>query len=114
MQCYIRPELLYIQQVGNHADCQSVRARIENVRDKTGKYPDRLPETMDRWGHLLSYEKLADGYLLVSYGRDGKPDGSNYRSLRSQGDHPSGYSICGQWDADEVVSDKGWHRLCGK
>jgi hypothetical protein len=113
----LRPRLLTLHQVGNHATCQGVQHWIENERERTGKLPIALPasESLDAWGHALHYQRLRpDGYLLVSFGRDGKPDGSDYLALRNLGDHPPGYSICGKYDADEVMSDKGWHRICGK
>jgi len=108
--------LLQMHQVRNHALCQGVQGWIEGERERTGGYPSSLPtsESVDAWGHPLRYQKLADGYLLVSFGRDGKPDGSDYLALRALGDHPAGHDICGAYDADEVMSDNGWHRLCGK
>jgi hypothetical protein len=111
----VRPRLLVMRQIANHADCQGWDAWIKGFRQEHGSYPTELPSrAIDRWSHPLHYKRMADGYLLISFGRDGKPDGSDYLALRNLGDHPSGYRICGQYDADEVMSDRGWHRVCGK
>ena len=104
-----------MQQVANHASCQHWDSWIKDYRQEHGDYPATLPpQAVDRWGYPLRYNRLTDGYLLISFGRDGKPDGSDYLALRNLGDHPPGYRICGQMDADEVMSDRGWHRVCGK
>lgn len=119
----LRPRLLTGRQVRNHAQCQVVEARLRQAFESNGRYPITLAEvgrshgedhSIDSWGHSLFYQSDGSTFLLVSYGRDGRPDGSDYLALREQGDHPGGYNTCGNFDADEVMSDLGWHRLCGK
>jgi hypothetical protein len=113
---YLRPALIFLHQVQNHVRCTAAEYWVKQQHTQTGSYPNVLrPDLVtDAWGHPIQYTRLPDGYLIVSFGRDGKPDGSDYLALRSAGDHPAGDSICGHPDADEVLSDKGWHRLCGK
>jgi len=121
----LRPRLLTGRQIRNHADCQAVDAYLRQYFESNRRYPAQLADALrphprgldlltDTWGHPLLYESDGTMFLLVSYGRDGRPDGSDYRVLRALGDLPNGWNICGNYDADEVMSDLGWHRLCGK
>lgn len=121
----VRPRLLGARQVYNHARCQGIDACVRQYFETAGRFPLTLGEAvpqalragdqvLDGWGHEFLYKSDGKTFLLVSYGRDGKSDGSDYLALRASGNHPPGDSICGQYDADEVMSDVGWHRLCGK
>lgn len=55
-----------------------VAARLVQIRQKTGKFPESLPEmgedTRDPFGEALRYRKTATGFLLYSMGQDRKDD----------------------------------------
>lgn len=78
---------------------------------------DAIPSTeknktlKNAWGFPVHYESDGKYYILVSYGRDGKPDGLDCAKLRIT---PGFTKICGEWDSDQVFSDLGQHRICGK
>jgi hypothetical protein len=120
---FLRPRLLLGRQVHNHAVCQTVVAHLDSYFDTHGSYPSDLSllpamqqhersALLDGWGHEFLYTSDGERFVLVSYGRDGKPDERDYYAI---GDLPtSSTSICGEFDADEVASDAGYHRLCGK
>lgn len=56
---------------------------------------------------------LSDGrsFLLVAFGRDGLPDGTNYWAVL-QRENP--VLSCRGLNSDQFVSDRGSHRRCGK
>ena len=115
----LRPRLLVLRQVANHAACQAEEGRIRDYWQRFGVFPTTLEvagtgEPLDAWGHRFHYESRGSSFILVSYGKDGQPDGGDYWRLREAGDHPRGWNICGHFNEDEVMSDKGWHRICGK
>lgn len=87
---------------------------MRELRRQAMETPDvpRLCKTgKDRWGNAIHYESKGDRYVLVSFGRDGKPDGVDYWRLREQNTYRR---VCGDLDADYVVSDRGSHQGCGK
>ena len=94
---------------------------VEYAAANGGAYPEQLEvvyrpeegfEGLDGWGNPILY--LSDGsyYVLVSCGRDGKPDGLNYVALRNEPrlENPN----CEDLDLDQVLTDQGWYRACGK
>ena len=120
-----RPFMLEGRQIANHARCQTLDAYLREYFQAHGQYPPALADALpserlnrdaliDNWGNALVYRSDGHAFLLVSYGRDGEPDGTDHAALRDLGDHPADWDICGKYDADEVMSDRGWHRLCGK
>jgi hypothetical protein len=57
----------------------------------------------------------------VSPGRDGKPDREGYEDLLASAPAPADQpgregprDICGFFDADEVLTDRGWVAACGE
>ena len=72
----------------------------------TGK---TLPQ--DGWSHDFHYEHHKGAFILVSYGSDGKPDGSDYWMLREQGIVKD---LVDNFKCDLVTSDRGWHRVGGE
>jgi hypothetical protein len=69
---------------------QAIMTAIENNAARTNKYPDAasiddlqrqlgqpLPK-VDAWCHPFAVAARASGYLIVSFGLDGKPDGKPY------------------------------------
>lgn len=79
-------------------------------------HPTRVPGGIargipprDAWDHPLRYFSDGQIFLLVSVGRDGKPETEDYHELREA---DSSHEVCGDPDADLVVSDVGWHQRC--
>ena len=61
------------------------------------------------------YEARGAEFVLVSLGRDGLPDGTDYWELRSSGiTTRESDAVCGDYDADQVFSDLDEHIVCGK
>jgi len=119
----LRPVILETRQVRNHGFAQHLAALVSQYSQSHGQLPKHLGElggdlaatlAKDAWGNLFHFESRGEAFVLVSYGRDWRPDGTDYWALREQGDHPSGWRICGDFDRDEVVSDVGYLRICGK
>ena len=122
----IRPMVLGFTQVQNLSLMHNYVWHLEEYKRAHGSYPERLGEAtrerpvfgrpieigQDLWNHPLSYRKQGAGFLLVSFGRDGKPDGTDYEALRSS--QTQDETPCRNPDADQIVSEKGWHRSCGK
>lgn len=96
---------------------------LASYREVEGAYPEDLAAALDRssppegvsgvdaWGRALHYRRVGEGFVLVSLGRDGEPDGPDYRIDRDAGAH---VRTCGDWSADQVLSETGFHRSCGK
>jgi hypothetical protein len=119
----VRPFLSRGKQIGNVVFFRFCSVELDRHYEAHGEYPLDLSELLhgeswfdgkDRWGHPLLY--LSDGtmYILVSTGRDGQPDGINYLAARME-EPPDGPSRkCSTFDADQILSDRGWYRGCGK
>jgi hypothetical protein len=120
--------LSVMKQHANAVNARLSESAISSYRAEHGRLPATLVEAeyrkdrrvqFDEYGRAYLYEKQGEAFILVSYGRDGKPDGTDYWSLREQPmpEHPNfevgQYSICGHFDADMVISDRGVHRACG-
>lgn len=69
------------------------------------------PLGKDHWGNPIHYESRGHAYVLVSLGRDGHSDGLDAWDLREA---DVKQRICGDVDADQVRSDRGFHRACFK
>jgi hypothetical protein len=122
----IRPALLAVTQIDNLGLMRQYSRAIIDYRARSGQYPKALGDVMqkqpvvgraipigeDMWGHPISYSELEDGFLLVSFGQDGRPDGTTYRELRLKGGQDEG--PCRDPNADQIFSDRGEHRTCGK
>jgi hypothetical protein len=98
---------------------------LEKHHEWAGTYPLNLVDSLDpgripggvakglplrdAWDHPLRYFSDGKIFLLVSVGRDGKPDDIEYHDLRQEG---VATDVCHQPEADIVVSDLGWHVAC--
>jgi len=115
---------LYNIQVNNLEQSKFLYHELTKFKTAHGTYPFYLNDLpvdrgqrargavpVDYWGHPLYFEARNDSFILISFGRDGKPDGLDYWSLREKGED---VSICHDWDADQVMSDRWFHRECGK
>ena len=124
--CYafvIRPFNLHGRQITDLVLCRDYVQFIVEYHEAHGQYPPTLLAAVqhDRfeqfgslrnaWGHPLEYQSDGSTFLLVSLGRDGKRDGSDYSALRA---NKAWAKVCGDWNADQVFSDQGEHRICGK
>ena len=100
---------------------------IDDFKRRYGAYPATLQQAvrgehrLDAWGRPFSYATKGGGFLLVSYGRDGAPDPEVWDPWRARNPalttHEAPkyvWTICGRPDADQIMSDFGEHRICGK
>ena len=119
----VRPFNLRGRQVADMVRCREFVRLLDAYHDTHKKYPWKLLDAVpaedlgrfgaldDAWGHPLDYRSDGTMYLLISLGRDGRPDGLDFSALRA---HKTWEKVCGRWDADQVFSDLGEHRICGK
>jgi len=123
----VRPIQLGMKQVGNLVHMRGYVAALDDFREAHGRYPQTLKEAsadtklpqgerfvggLDLWGHPVLYRSDGSTYLLVSFGRDGQPDGSDYAAMRAVGRLDN--SPCGNPDADIIFTESGELRTCGK
>ena len=103
-----------------------VRAAILEYQRDTGELPvslDRVETRIaaplrsrwagirDRWGREFVYASRNSSFVLVARGADGQLDTADPWLYRTSSDP---LRVCGELDRDQVVSDSGWHRYCGK
>jgi hypothetical protein len=110
------------QQVRTLADMNYLAHFLVDYRKNHGTFPKRLRTALpqeriptllsDGFGFALYYETKPDAFILVSFGARGKPDGIDYWALRNSPEPMK--SVAGNFSADQVLSDKGWHREAGK
>jgi hypothetical protein len=61
------------------------------------------------------YQSRGTAFILVSFGRDNKPDGIDYWKMREINEQDSEKRLtCYHPNADQVISDLGIHRACFK
>ena len=123
----VRPAKLATTQIANVSLMRGYVESVTSYKQRHGEYPEALTAALrerpavgppatangtDLWGHPVLYRRDRDGFLLVSLGRDGKPDGTDYASLR--GAVKASEKPCRNPDADQVFSDRGDLRACGK
>jgi len=116
---WLWPILMRGKQAGTLWDLQRIEEKLKKVQIETGRYPldlSRITTDLgmptDRWGRPWVYLSDGEMFVLVSLGTDGRPDGTNYLGMRAE-DGPV-ENFCPDVNADQVVSDLGWHRRCGK
>ncbi len=120
---WVRPFWSRVRQIENAANFQTFRAALEHYYDENGKYPTRVEDALrefswfsgrDSWRNPVFY--ISDGkiYILVSLGRDGLPDGTNYLQARQEPRLLDSERTCVDFDTDQILTDKGWVRACGK
>lgn len=108
---------------------RKISPAIERFQISRGRLPSSLAElsasspdleqlAKDAYDEPLHYVARDEAFVLVSYGRNRRPDGSNYWSTRETRavvrDTPISRShfACRDPDADLVVSDRGLHNAC--
>lgn len=115
------------EQINNLETFKSYAACLHAYHERAGSYPDRLegirecfhhPNVKlgtDWWGNAVQYESNGNGFVLVSFGRHGRPEGLNPWRLRELNDQSrEARSTCGHPEASQVMSDLGFHRACFK
>src|SRR6266540_5338385 len=83
----IRPFLHGMRQVRTIADGRTISTLIEQYRERYGAYPAELAAAVpaaavargDGWGNRWVYVTDGSSFLLLSFGRDGRPERSDYR-----------------------------------
>ena len=99
-------------QVNNSILVQLLASRVRNERAAHGAYPKSINER-DFWGRELLYIANGTGFVLVSFGRDGRPDRADYARLI--GYKPSSVSnTCLSPSSDTVFTDQGPVSCCLK
>ena len=103
-----------------------LRVALAEYEEHHGQFPPELPGVtpfladgvldrwsgfVDTWGNDFRYQSENSSYVLVALGRDGATEYTDYWSLRDAGDEEN---ICGDLTRDQVLSDRGWNRYCGK
>jgi hypothetical protein len=126
---YLRPILLRGNQIANCTNLRIYGEALEEYRKVNGQYPARLVEAMqgrtsqlrfpvgqDAWGHALAYRTDGTSFIVMSLGRDGKPDGLDFWSLRLRPVQDSLAELrrCESFDADAMVTDREGSRPCCK
>lgn len=126
---YLRPIVLRGNQVMNCSNLQMYRAAVEGYRRLKGGYPRTLEEAVtatgvtprkpigqDVWGHELVYRAEGTAFIIVSLGKDGRSDGIDFWSLRSDPvkDWRSEERRCSDFNADAMVTADDASRGCCK
>lgn len=119
---FLQPTLDTTKQIHVVADFNQYRSELESYRVSKEQYPLQLgeldifdePLPQDRWGESLIY--LSDGtfFVLVSPGKGGRADGDNYLALRLQELPRPRDAACRNPAVDQILTDRGWYRGCGK
>ncbi len=100
----------------------TIATLLKQYKEEHGEYPPELrvaiPEKYpprilaDGFGLPFLYQSRGDAFILVSLGKNGSPDGIDYWELRESSAPME--RVAGQFRADQVLSDRGWHREAGK
>ena len=118
----VRPAVGRSRQVRSLADMQTIGRCVDQYKKDHGVYPESLNLAIaayssntfsrDGFGGPYFYEARDGGFILVSFGAGGKPDGIDYWSLRNEAAPME--RVAGDFSADQVLSDRGWIREAGK
>ena len=125
-----RPLNVDIQQVENAANMQDLITLLNEFRADHGVYPKQLedeefrkyggPPHVDSWGRSYYYSTSGADFILASFGRDGKPDSLAFPAMRAQvltrtqAQRLLTHEQCHSPDVDQIASDLGFYRSCGK
>ena len=117
----MQPRILEGMQRRSHAALRRLKARVDADVRRAGGPPPSIRPVRDGWGHEVLYLTDGRGFVIVSPGRDGKPDREGYEDLLASAPAPADQpgregprDICGFFDADEVLTDRGWVAACGE
>lgn len=120
---WIGPFLKWQNQVANAANFGTVRGELIEYYEDHGEYPMNLADGVeklswfdgrDSWGNRILY--MSDGriFIMVSLGKDGRPDGTNYLAARLKAPIYDSDPACSEFKTDQILTDRGWYRACGK
>jgi hypothetical protein len=115
-----RPFIHRGRQVSNCANLWTFGRCLHEYKEKHGNYPARLADGIpldwfdgrDSWGNDILYLSDGTSFVLVSCGSDGKPDGINYLAIHPSDRRPE--EDCDDATVDQILTDTGWYRACGK
>ena len=119
-----RRQTLWGSQIRNLELFKSYSRALEAYRADRGEYPASLVALSsgiswanvepgnDIWGHSVRYIQKDGHFVLVSTGKDGRADFEDYGRFFDA--KPAQTDICLDWNADQILSDRGWHQVCGK
>ncbi len=121
----IRPTMLRFRQVGVLTDLVAYTSALRGYHEQHGGYPLELEKAtgsidwfspIDRWGAPILYLSDGDGFVLASMGLGGQPDGENYLAARLRAPRQQADFVgeCSNLQVDQIVTDRGWYRGCGK
>ncbi len=119
----IRPTMHSLRQVGVLTDLVAYTEALREYHEQHGGYPLELEEAagviewfspIDRWGTPIVYLSDGDGFVLASMGMGGQPDGENYLATRMRAPRRQSAEECLNPRVDQIVTDRGWYRGCGK
>ena len=92
-----------------HAKEMRYPPSLEDLKPLISDPKLRILGDHDSWGGSLYYSTTASGFVLIAPGRDRRVAERN--STSSQ---PEDRSVCGDWDADQIVDERGWIASCHK
>jgi hypothetical protein len=120
----------HLWQIQNLVKGRAYVAALANYRAVHRTYPARLDIALprdrhwldgrDAWGARMAYESDGQRFILVSFGADRHREYyGSAMDLRLAAITPGNtpfpfWSTCGDPAADQVMSDVGEHRVCGK
>jgi len=119
----IRPTLLRLRQVQEFGKLQVYAEALAKYREDHGHYPTALRDGLssiewlspeDEWCTPLVYQSDGTSFVLASLGKGGQPEFADYSALRDQVPRDANPDECNDLQADQVVTDRGWYRGCGK
>ena len=109
-------------QVQNHALLETYVKALESYYERNQRFPAALQQVSssddltasprDAWGNPLHYDSNGSAFVLVSFGQGGEPDVGQFARIGYLKDFLIDFDICGNFPADEVVSNLGWHTRC--
>ena len=114
-----------LRQVGVMTDLMAYSRALRGYHEQHGSYPLELEEAtgsidwyspIDRWGTPIVYLSSGEGFVLASMGLGGQPDGENYLAVRMLDPRLQGAAAgeCSNPQVDQIITDRGWYRGCGK
>jgi hypothetical protein len=111
----LRPLWQLMKQHRTASDMRVVSTLLHDYRDRHGGYPAELAAALpvdlrrllsDAWGHPLLYFHTDQQFILVSVGKDGRPDYPDYWAVRAT--YPHWRRVRDHPESDLVLSDLGW------
>lgn len=110
---------------------KNLRGDLFDYHQASGAYPASLAdlpkqgsrEPVDAWGQPVIYRRVGDGYVIASFGRDGKEDQPYdwtamhqlvFKENNPPHSGPFRGADCQDLGVDQIATEGGWYRSCGK